>query len=335
LHFSGAEITVYATEKPEVVMTRAIRFFCAAAAAALLITATTFTAFAVPVKIDGIAGNLEWQGAEGLELAGSKTESNCGVEYAYIKWMTDEKNAAVTLAVLVTADGYESGNELVAALFVPQPGSQVAVTAAGVQSCDDSLYSVQCAFEGMSGESFAWEVRIGFKFGLPSAGAMGIRLRDAQGSLSNYYEIPAFTQTAGTTTAEKTTAHKTQTTKARTSAPATQKERASTNKPGTARTTVPQKPAGNTSLPGTVAVTSAGAAAASQAQTSLENAAPVAGKQASRRYRATIAVAALLIAAAAGISVWAGFTGRKNPGDQPGPEPGGGEGPPDDGPPET
>lgn len=315
-------------------MTRAVRFFSAAAAAVLLVGALAFAACAAPVKIDGIAGNLEWQGAAGLELAGSKTESNCGVEYAYVKWMTDEKNGAVTLAVFVTADGYESGNALVAALFVPQPGSQVAVTSAGVQSCDDSLYSAQSAFAGMSGESFAWEVRIAFKFGLPAAGAMGIRLRDALGSLSNYYEIPAFAQTAGTTTAAETTTRKTQTTKAGTSEPATQKERASTARPAGAATTAPQKPAGTTLTAGTQSATSAGAVA-SQTETTRENgAASTAGTSANRRFGFTVAAAAVLIAAAAGISVWAGWSGRKKPGEEPGPDinNGSAQNPPDDGP---
>lgn len=314
-------------------MTRAVRFFSAAAAAVLLVGALAFAACAAPVKIDGIAGNLEWQGAAGLELAGSKTESNCGVEYAYVKWMTDEKNGAVTLAVFVTADGYESGNALVAALFVPQPGSQVAVTSAGVQSCDDSLYSAQSAFAGMSGESFAWEVRIAFKFGLPAAGAMGIRLRDAHGSLSNYYEIPVFTQ-AGTTTAEETTTRITQTTKAGTSEPATQKERASTARPAGAATTAPQKPASTTLTAGTQSVTSAGAAA-SQTETTRDNGtASAAGTSASRRFGFTVAAAAVLIAAAAGISVWAGWSGRKKPGEEPGPDTNNGsaQNPPDDGP---
>lgn len=315
-------------------MARMLRLLCVLAAAALLIAALGVAACAVPVKIDGIAGNAEWQSAEGIELAGSKAESNCGIEYAYVKWMVDEKNVAVTLAVFVTADGYASGNELVAALFVPQAGSQVAVTAAGVQSCDDSLYSAQGAFAGMSGESFAWEVRIGFKFGLPSGTMMGIRLRDAQGSLSNYYEIPVFAQTAGTTTAAETTMRKTQTTKPGTEAPATRKDRENTDKPAGAATTAPQKPISTTLPEDSSAVNSTGAAQAGQTETSTENgAAATADTQSSRRFGFTIAAAAVLIAAAAGISVWAGYSGRKKPVEPPGGEINSdSQNPPDDGP---
>lgn len=315
-------------------MIRAIRFLCAAAAAALLVAASVFAAGAAPVKIDGIAGNAEWQSAAGLELAGSKTESNCGVEYAYIKWMVDEKNAAVFLAVFVTADGYASGNEYVSALFVPQAGSQVTVTAAGVASCDDNLYSAQSAFAGMSGESFAWEVRIGFKFGLPASPMMGIRLRDALGSLSNYYEIPVFAQAGTTATSAETTTHKAQTTKAVTGGEtATQKEHSGTDKPAGEATTVGQKPEG-TSLPsGTAADISA--AGATQTETTLENGAASVNEDthSSRRFGLTVAAAALLIAAAAGISVWAGYSGRKKPGETPGREnDGDSQNPPDDGP---
>ena len=315
-------------------MARTLRLLCSAAAAALLMAVLAFTACAVPVKIDGIAGNAEWQPATGVELAGSKAESNCGIEYAYVKWMVDEKNAAVTLAVFVTADGYESGNTLVAALFVPQAGSQVAVTAAGVQACDDSLYSVQSAFAGMSGESFAWEVRIGFKFGLPSTPMMGIRLRDALGSLSNYYEIPVFAQEGTTATAAETTTHKTQTTKGSAGEPATQKEHTSTNRPAGSATTAEQKLSGTASEPLTAAVTST-VAASNQTETAQKDgaAAAAAVTPSSRRFGFTVAAAAVLIAAAAGISVWAGYSGRKKLGESPGKEnnrdP---QNPPDDGP---
>lgn len=314
-------------------MAKTLRLLCGAAFLALLAAALLIPASAAPVKIDGIPGNAEWQPAQGVELAGSKTESNCGIEYAFVKWMVDDKNAAVTLAVLVTADGYASGNELVAALFVPQAGSQVAVTAACVQTCDDSLYSVQSAFAGMSGESYAWEVRIGFKFGLPSGPMMGIRLRDALGSLSNYYEIPVFARDGTTVSSPETTAHKTQTTKGAPTEPATGKEPAETNRPAGPAATSAQKPAGTAST--AADVTAIPTAAASRTETARETgaAATAAGKTSSRRFGFTVAAAAALVAAAAGISVWAGYSGRKTPGGAPGVENNrGSQNPPDDGP---
>ena len=140
------------------------------------------------INIDGYDKGSEWDEAESQLILNG--ESNCKVNFGFVKWIIDSETNNVYLCVLFREPEIPVNN-LKAGFSVQVDGSEpfvISVESGGSQYDVDKYY-----FEGAvkinDNSGITCEVRIGMKYGLPNVINTKIRFYDSDGAPSNIYNL--------------------------------------------------------------------------------------------------------------------------------------------------
>lgn len=192
----------------------------------LLFATVTFSVKAGAIAIDGNIENLEWKYAVATELFPHGSNTNCDINFAFMRVHIDEKAKAVFLGFLVTqkaAGAFNAANTSSGVKLDMGVGKEIICRIDGTNSFDKSTYSVTQKMVVGTNNDIVIEIRIGYLFGVPTQPLIGLQLIDSYGKYSNYHSFPivveATTQNTATTRKKPTTTKKPITTKPTTAKP--------------------------------------------------------------------------------------------------------------------
>lgn len=296
-----------------------------------------FYARAVSVVCDGKITEREWAGCLQYTLAQSTAESNCDVEFAYLRVIADGGDGEIFLALQAVTNDLEPDNALAGFEIYINGSLCAACPLNGEAVYDQYAYAVNTGFQAMGNNDFAAEVRVGFKTVMPDSIRLGIRVLDGYGEPSTLFTQTVYeTQTTAEQSTQTTTGAKPTTTVTVSATKADKTTKPDKPSPGTSGTTraVTQKPVVTHNYPGATAgfdtdttaaadVTvytengSSGTAPAGsagsqsgvgEAQTQASNQSPGFGRT---RYIVMVSLAVLLLAAALAICIYAGLSKKE------------------------
>lgn len=137
-------------------------------------------------EIDGIDSGTEWEGSKS-ELILSNEESNNNVDFASVKWAIEENSLFICFNF--TEPYLTEENTNVGVSFSVEDSEFFVFKADSDSLYDNETYRIEGAVETNLTNGVVCEIRVGFKYGIPSETNTKVRFIDTKNSYSNVYDV--------------------------------------------------------------------------------------------------------------------------------------------------
>ena len=122
-------------ERPVLILSYAKKFVCVLLC--VIFAAAMFSTTAGAITLDGTIGTIEWKAAESTEIFPIGTNTNCDINFAFMRIWVDRNNKAVYLAFqVIQKTPLQSGNTAVGVRLNTKSGSNITCRISGTDEFD-------------------------------------------------------------------------------------------------------------------------------------------------------------------------------------------------------